>query len=147
MDDAARRLSEIGAYGMAASTSLKAAHLHEQKPDSVSEHRSRALADKYRAASGVGSLSIAQPQPQPQIPGRSSVDTLTAREREITVLVGQGLSNRDIASELFLSVRTIESHLYQARIKTGRSARGARADPRPASPPAPSMTREPPPLT
>jgi DNA-binding NarL/FixJ family response regulator len=126
MDGAARHLAELGAYGMAASACLKAAHLHEQRSNSVSESRSRALADSYAAASAAGSFSIVLPP----VPERTPIDTLTAREREITALVRQGLSNRDIASELFLSVRTVESHLYQARIKTGQGARGAGPDPR-----------------
>lgn len=53
-----------------------------------------------------------------------SEDVLTGREREVTDLASHGLSNREIADVLFLSVRTVESHLYQARIKTGVSPRG-----------------------
>jgi DNA-binding CsgD family transcriptional regulator len=44
---------------------------------------------------------------------------LTDREREIVILIGQGLSNRDIAARLTLSVRTVESHIYNAMAKTG----------------------------
>ncbi|WP_256728966.1 LuxR C-terminal-related transcriptional regulator [Microbacterium oleivorans] len=46
-------------------------------------------------------------------------DLLTAREREIAGLVHEGLTNRQIAHALFLSVRTVESHIYQARSKIG----------------------------
>ena len=38
------------------------------------------------------------------------VDTLTAREIEILVLIAQGNTNRQIASELNISVRTVETH-------------------------------------
>ncbi|BBX47727.1 LuxR C-terminal-related transcriptional regulator [Mycobacterium cookii] len=48
---------------------------------------------------------------------------LTDREREIVMLVGQGLSNRDVATRLTLSVRTVESHIYKAMSKTGTSSR------------------------
>ncbi len=44
---------------------------------------------------------------------------LTDREREIVMLTGEGLSNRDIATRLTLSVRTVESHIYKAMAKTG----------------------------
>jgi DNA-binding CsgD family transcriptional regulator len=44
---------------------------------------------------------------------------LTDREREIVMLIGEGLSNRDIATRLTLSVRTVESHIYKAMAKTG----------------------------
>jgi DNA-binding CsgD family transcriptional regulator len=48
---------------------------------------------------------------------------LTDREREIVMLIGQGLSNRDIATRLTLSVRTVENHIYKAMAKTGTSNR------------------------
>ena len=52
---------------------------------------------------------------------------LTGREREITMLAERGLTNRQIATALYVSVRTVESHLYQARAKTGKSPRAGRA--------------------
>ena len=48
---------------------------------------------------------------------------LTDREREIVMLLGDGLSNRDIATRLTLSVRTVESHIYKAMAKTGTTSR------------------------
>jgi DNA-binding CsgD family transcriptional regulator len=48
---------------------------------------------------------------------------LTDREREIVMLVGGGLSNRDIAARLNLSVRTVEGHIYKAMNKTGTASR------------------------
>ncbi|TFB84713.1 hypothetical protein E3O11_09345 [Cryobacterium levicorallinum] len=52
---------------------------------------------------------------------------LTGREKEITILAERGLTNRQIATALYVSVRTVESHLYQARVKTGQSPRAGRA--------------------
>ncbi|MFD2091507.1 LuxR C-terminal-related transcriptional regulator [Blastococcus deserti] len=48
---------------------------------------------------------------------------LTAREREIATLAATGLSNRDIAELLVVSVRTVEGHLYRAGHKLGISDR------------------------
>ncbi len=48
---------------------------------------------------------------------------LTDREREIVMLLGQGLSNRDVAARLTLSVRTVEGHIYKAMNKTGTASR------------------------
>ena len=48
---------------------------------------------------------------------------LTDREREIVMLIGEGLSNRAVAERLTVSVRTIESHIYRAMSKTGTTSR------------------------
>ncbi|MEB3062319.1 LuxR C-terminal-related transcriptional regulator [[Mycobacterium] zoologicum] len=48
---------------------------------------------------------------------------LTGREREIALLVAQGLSNRDIAEAMSLSVRTVEGHVYRATVKAGVATR------------------------
>ena len=48
---------------------------------------------------------------------------LTVREREIANLVAAGLTNRDIADRLVVSVRTVEGHLYRACIKLDISDR------------------------
>ncbi|NKX53323.1 helix-turn-helix transcriptional regulator [Arthrobacter mobilis] len=48
---------------------------------------------------------------------------LTGRERDIAVLVAQGLKNAQIARQLCLSVRTVEGHIYRAFAKLGISRR------------------------
>lgn len=48
---------------------------------------------------------------------------LTERELEVARLMIEGLSNREIAERLFVSVRTVESHLASARRKTGSANR------------------------
>lgn len=45
------------------------------------------------------------------------------REREIISLVAQGLSNKEVADALGISVRTIEGHLYRASMKSGGISR------------------------
>jgi DNA-binding NarL/FixJ family response regulator len=52
---------------------------------------------------------------------------LTPREREVVALVGEGLSNDEIAERLFLSVRTIERHLSNVYVKLRVSGKAARA--------------------
>jgi DNA-binding CsgD family transcriptional regulator len=48
---------------------------------------------------------------------------LTDREAEVVMLVSEGLSNRAVAERLTLSVRTVESYLYRAMLKTGTTSR------------------------
>jgi DNA-binding NarL/FixJ family response regulator len=48
---------------------------------------------------------------------------LTAREREVAVLIAQGKSNREIADQLVLGERTIETHVGTVLSKLGFSSR------------------------
>ncbi len=63
----------------------------------------------------------------PAIAAASFAPPFTAREREVAVLVARGLSNRQIAEAVSLSVRTVESHIYRASTKAGVSGRAALA--------------------
>ena len=44
---------------------------------------------------------------------------LSARERELVTLVARGRTDAQIAAELYISVRTVRSHLDRIRDKTG----------------------------
>jgi DNA-binding CsgD family transcriptional regulator len=44
---------------------------------------------------------------------------LSVRERELIILVAQGATNAQIAAQLYISVRTVASHLDRIRDKTG----------------------------
>ncbi|MET1133535.1 MAG: LuxR C-terminal-related transcriptional regulator [Aeromicrobium sp.] len=59
----------------------------------------------------------------PDAPVKDLAVTLTPRELVTAHLAAQGLSNRDIAEQLECGVRTVESHLSQARAKLGASSR------------------------
>jgi predicted ATPase/DNA-binding CsgD family transcriptional regulator/transcriptional regulator with XRE-family HTH domain len=62
-------------------------------------------------------LMLTDPRPpQPVAPGPGG---LSARERELVTLVAQGRTNGEIAAQLFISVRTVSSHLDRIRDKTG----------------------------
>jgi DNA-binding CsgD family transcriptional regulator len=49
----------------------------------------------------------------------SALAGLTAQQREIVILAGRGLTNGEIADRLFLSPRTVASHLYRSYPKLG----------------------------
>ena len=62
-------------------------------------------------------LAAAPPQPD------GPPDDLTEREAEILRLIALGHTNVEIAQQLFLSVRTVESHRAHVQQKLGRSTR------------------------
>ena len=62
-------------------------------------------------------LAAAPPQPQ------GPPDDLTEREVEILRLIALGHTNVEIAQQLYLSVRTVESHRAHVQQKLGRSTR------------------------
>src|SRR5262245_31960474 len=50
-------------------------------------------------------------------------ESLTATERRVVELIGEGLANRDIAADLFVSRRTVETHVSAAYRKLEVSSR------------------------
>ena len=52
-------------------------------------------------------------------------DDLSGREIEVLRLIALGYTNSEIASALYLSVRTVESHRSHIQQKTGRTTRAA----------------------
>jgi DNA-binding NarL/FixJ family response regulator len=52
-------------------------------------------------------------------PPADSLDVLTERERELVGLVGEGLSNDEIAQRLVLSPNTVKTHINRSMMKLG----------------------------
>jgi DNA-binding CsgD family transcriptional regulator len=66
------------------------------------------------------------PKDKPISPRRVAAEKfggLTEREREVAALVAQGKSNREIADQLVVSERTVESHVANILFKLGFAAR------------------------
>ena len=83
--------------------------------------RARAAEDRGAAMSittaAEYALMLTDPgPPQPAAPGSGP---LSARERELVTLVAQGRTNAQIAAQLYISARTVGSHLDRIRDKTG----------------------------
>jgi DNA-binding NarL/FixJ family response regulator len=60
--------------------------------------------------------------------GGEGLASLSGREREVADLVALGRTNREIAGELFLSEKTVESHMSRLFAKLGVSSRAAVAE-------------------
>ena len=58
----------------------------------------------------------------PSLVGQGNT-ALTARQREVAALIGKGRSNRAIADELVVTVRTVESHVTHILRKLGFDSR------------------------
>jgi DNA-binding CsgD family transcriptional regulator len=58
-------------------------------------------------------------------PGDGPAERLTSRETEVFQLIAQGLSDKEIAAALHLSVRTVQNHAAQIRHKLGIGSRTA----------------------
>jgi DNA-binding NarL/FixJ family response regulator len=64
-------------------------------------------------------------------PGRTDLSgpaSLTPQQLEIARLAAEGLTNKEIGERLFLSHRTVSTHLYQLFPKLGVTSRAALRD-------------------
>ena len=50
-------------------------------------------------------------------------DTLTGRERQVLLLLGTGMGNRDLARELGIAERTVKAHIANIVDKIGQQTR------------------------
>jgi DNA-binding CsgD family transcriptional regulator len=80
-------------------------------------------AEERGAAMGLATaaeFALLLTSPGPQRPAvAAGLGKLSARERELVTLVAQGRTDAQIAAQLYISVRTVSSHLDRIRDKTG----------------------------
>ena len=99
----------------AAEAAAELAELHQQRGDSrlaaAAMHRCGELSTR---AGGLRTPPLAR---------GAGVEPLTAREREVALLAAGGRSSRDIADRLYLSTRTVETHLARVYRKLGITTR------------------------
>ncbi|MEW1699822.1 MULTISPECIES: response regulator transcription factor [unclassified Streptomyces] len=64
-----------------------------------------------------------RPERSPKAAAAGRLAELADREREVAVAVGRGLSNAEIAAELYMSVPTVKTHVSRALAKLGLNNR------------------------
>ena len=90
---------------------------HSAGTELVEAVRAAAQGETYLNPKLGAQLAAAPPEPA------GPPDELTERELEILRLIALGHTNSEIASKLYLSVRTVESHRAHIQQKTDRSTR------------------------
>jgi ATP/maltotriose-dependent transcriptional regulator MalT len=110
LDAAANGFADLGAVALAADAAAQAAHEHARK-----RHRGKEVASSARAHALASQGEIRTPA----VAAAARPLPISDREREIAMLVVAGWSNREVADRLFVSVRTVEGHLYRIFAKLG----------------------------
>lgn len=115
LDAISADFEKAGLILSAADAAAQAVPLHDQagerRRSAESARRALQLAALCGGAITPAIRSAARPLP------------LSRREREIAAMIAEGLSNREIADKLLVSVRTVEGHIYRACIKLDVSDR------------------------
>src|SRR5438309_4442603 len=105
LDNLVSTFESRGALLSAAEVAVHAAHAHVQAGNRdrarLSWHRARELKRQCEDAETPGLALLSTDEPDP----------LTAREREIGALAARGLTSREIAKRLGVSIRTVDNHL------------------------------------
>lgn len=119
LETVSERFEALGCLMFAAEAAAAAAQIWRADGDprraAAAERRAEQLAELCDAAT-------------PALASFDGVVPLTPREREVAMLAAQGLTSKDVARRLFLSVRTVSNHLQNVYTKLGISRRADLVD-------------------
>ncbi|MGH2862200.1 MAG: response regulator [Solirubrobacteraceae bacterium] len=103
------------------SRAIQAAAAHQALLDPVVHRQLMAVATGRRAAASQGeeAAGLIPPIHPQSTPPATLPDDLTPREAEVLSLIARGLSNREIASDLFVSEATVKTHINHLFSKVG----------------------------
>ncbi len=113
LDSCTRSFETLGALLLAAETAHQAARAHRTVGNRAAAVKSARDADRL-STQCAGALT-------PALGG--AVRILTRREHEVAAIAARGMTNRDIARMLHISIRTVENHLGAAYTKLGIHSR------------------------
>lgn len=111
----------LGARPFEAVTLTELAELDNPRSRARTEHATRAL----ELAESLGMQTLAA-RVESLLPSAVAAGSpLSPREHEVSALIAEGLSNSAIAAQLFVSERTVESHVSRIMLKLGVESRVA----------------------
>ncbi len=113
--DVVERYESMDALGLAAEAAAELAELH--RANAEGRRASAARQKAAELATRAGGVST------PVLARGEGVEPLTAREREVALLAAAGATSREIGERLFLSARTVDTHLANVYRKLGVSGR------------------------
>jgi DNA-binding CsgD family transcriptional regulator len=129
----ARALVDLGA-------ALRRANKRTEARERLREGVDLALGIGAFGLAGRANEEIAATGARPRKVLQTGLDALTASERRVVQLAADGMSNKEIAQTLFVTIKTVEVHLSHAYRKLGISSRAqldkALLTPAPSSTPA-----------
>ena len=79
--------------------------------EALAQGRAMSLEEAVEYALSEGNYTALHAHAEQDSPANESPPALTRREREVASLVAQDITNRQIASELFISERTVDHHV------------------------------------
>lgn len=129
LDDSAATLERLGFVGLAAETRLEWAELAAERDDEVARAAVLDLVPYFDAQGlddwGDRARRVARTIGVRIGGRRGGRGELTRRESEVVELVVAGLSNAEVARRLYLSERTVETHLQHVYRRLGVDSRRA----------------------
>jgi len=114
LDAASDRFAAMGARLLAVEASAEAARAHQ-----AAGHPGSRLSSLARARTLAAGCEGARTPAMRDLDADPGLASLTDREREIAELAVRGMTNREVAERLHLSVRTVHTHLQRAYAKLG----------------------------
>jgi DNA-binding CsgD family transcriptional regulator len=127
-EDALRQSADARPFDAARAHLLYGEHLRRQRRRADARVQLRAASDGFHSLSATPWWERAQAELRAT--GETThkrdphaLSELTPQELQVARLVGDGLSNKDAAAQLFLSPRTIDAHLRSVFAKLGVTSR------------------------